>query len=93
MCCKIIFLLSIDFFQDFEKLATFISNNYSVSLEKRDVSVKGWNWGLAKFEGKVFDKMIGYLQFKPLQKTVIYEINGSKITSSHFIILSVFIFF
>ncbi|XP_071178857.1 FACT complex subunit SSRP1-like [Mytilus edulis] len=36
---------------DFEKLASFISKYYSVSLEKRDVSVKGWNWGLAKFEG------------------------------------------
>ena len=40
---------------DFEKLASFISKYYSVSLEKKDVSVKGWNWGLVKFEGNALE--------------------------------------
>ncbi|XP_059146282.1 FACT complex subunit SSRP1-like [Physella acuta] len=36
---------------EFEKLAKFISSYYSVSLEKIDLSLKGWNWGSADFEG------------------------------------------
>ncbi|CAG5125389.1 unnamed protein product [Candidula unifasciata] len=36
---------------DFDKLAKFISNNYAVSLEKVDLSLKGWNWGSVDFEG------------------------------------------
>ncbi|KAK3083995.1 hypothetical protein FSP39_006426 [Pinctada imbricata] len=36
---------------EFEKLAAFISKFYMVSLEKRDISVKGWNWGMAQFTG------------------------------------------
>lgn len=38
--------------KEFEKLAAFISKYYMVSLEKKDMSVKGWNWGLANFTGK-----------------------------------------
>lgn len=36
---------------DQDKLATFVSRNYSIKLETVDLSVKGWNWGQAKFEG------------------------------------------
>ncbi|CAL1528533.1 unnamed protein product [Lymnaea stagnalis] len=36
---------------EFEKLAKFISSYYSVGLEKVDMSLKGWNWGTADFEG------------------------------------------
>lgn len=34
---------------EFEKLQSFVKKSYSVSLEKKDLSIKGWNWGLAKF--------------------------------------------
>ncbi|XP_053375271.1 FACT complex subunit SSRP1-like isoform X1 [Mercenaria mercenaria] len=36
---------------DQEKLGSFISRNYNTKLETVDLSVKGWNWGQAKFEG------------------------------------------
>ncbi|XP_074643188.1 FACT complex subunit SSRP1-like [Tubulanus polymorphus] len=36
---------------EFEKLSTFIRANYGATLEKKDVSVKGWNWGVADFIG------------------------------------------
>ncbi|KAL4224373.1 FACT complex subunit ssrp1 [Mactra antiquata] len=36
---------------DQDKLATFVSHNYNTKLETVDLSVKGWNWGQAKFEG------------------------------------------
>ena len=28
-----------------------MANNYNTKLEKVDLSVKGWNWGVTKFEG------------------------------------------
>ena len=40
------------FVQDFEKLANFVSEYYNTSLEKQDMSVKGWNWGMSRFVGK-----------------------------------------
>lgn len=40
---------------EFEKLAAFISKYYMVSLEKKDMSVKGWNWGLANFTGNALE--------------------------------------
>lgn len=36
---------------DHDKLASFVSKNYDMKLEKVDLGVKGWNWGLANFEG------------------------------------------
>lgn len=40
---------------EFEKLAAFISKYYMVSLEKKDLSVKGWNWGIAHFTGNALE--------------------------------------
>jgi len=40
---------------EFEKLAKFISNHYAVSLEKVDMSLKGWNWGTAEFEANALN--------------------------------------
>lgn len=49
---------------EFEKLAAFISKYYMVSLEKKDLSVKGWNWGIAHFTGNALefdvDNKIGF---------------------------------
>ncbi|XP_069135887.1 FACT complex subunit SSRP1-like [Argopecten irradians] len=36
---------------DFDKLSNFVSKYYQTTLEKQDLSVKGWNWGLANFTG------------------------------------------
>ncbi|KAM4732715.1 FACT complex subunit SSRP1a isoform 1-T1 [Anableps anableps] len=36
---------------DFEKLSEFFKVNYKVELSEKDMSVKGWNWGTAKFSG------------------------------------------
>lgn len=43
---------------DFEKLAAFVSNNYFISMEKKDVSVKGWNWGVTEFNGNSLDFIV-----------------------------------
>jgi len=40
---------------EFDKLAKFISNNYALSLEKVDMSLKGWNWGSAEFEANALN--------------------------------------
>uniref|UniRef100_A0AAX7SPT3 FACT complex subunit SSRP1 n=1 Tax=Astatotilapia calliptera TaxID=8154 RepID=A0AAX7SPT3_ASTCA len=39
---------------DFEKISEFFKANYKVELTEKDMCVKGWNWGTAKFSGKFF---------------------------------------
>uniref|UniRef100_A0A8C6KNE3 FACT complex subunit SSRP1 n=1 Tax=Nothobranchius furzeri TaxID=105023 RepID=A0A8C6KNE3_NOTFU len=36
---------------DFEKISEFFKANYKVELTEKDMCVKGWNWGTAKFSG------------------------------------------
>ncbi|KAM6952631.1 FACT complex subunit SSRP1a [Lycodopsis pacificus] len=36
---------------DMEKIADFFKANYKVELTEKDMCVKGWNWGTAKFSG------------------------------------------
>uniref|UniRef100_A0A3P9IDR7 FACT complex subunit SSRP1 n=1 Tax=Oryzias latipes TaxID=8090 RepID=A0A3P9IDR7_ORYLA len=36
---------------DFEKLSEFFKANYKMELAEKDMCVKGWNWGTAKFSG------------------------------------------
>lgn len=36
---------------DFEKLQEYFKANYKVELTEKDMCVKGWNWGSAKFGG------------------------------------------
>uniref|UniRef100_A0A8C6TIV0 FACT complex subunit SSRP1 n=1 Tax=Neogobius melanostomus TaxID=47308 RepID=A0A8C6TIV0_9GOBI len=36
---------------DFEKISEFFKVNYKVELTEKDMCVKGWNWGTAKFSG------------------------------------------
>ncbi|KAG9345586.1 hypothetical protein JZ751_008730 [Albula glossodonta] len=36
---------------DFEKISEYFKANYKVELVEKDMCVKGWNWGTAKFSG------------------------------------------
>ncbi|XP_070184989.1 LOW QUALITY PROTEIN: FACT complex subunit SSRP1-like [Littorina saxatilis] len=36
---------------DFDRLNKFLEEYYETPLEKVDMSLKGWNWGLARFQG------------------------------------------
>ncbi|KAM9470316.1 FACT complex subunit SSRP1a [Clarias gariepinus] len=36
---------------DFDKISAFFKANYKVELTEKDMCVKGWNWGTAKFSG------------------------------------------
>uniref|UniRef100_A0A3P8SVW9 FACT complex subunit SSRP1 n=1 Tax=Amphiprion percula TaxID=161767 RepID=A0A3P8SVW9_AMPPE len=36
---------------DFEKISEFFKVNYKLDLTEKDMCVKGWNWGTAKFSG------------------------------------------
>lgn len=38
--------------QDLETIAAFFKANYKVELMEKDMCVKGWNWGTAKFTGR-----------------------------------------
>ncbi|XP_065057793.1 FACT complex subunit SSRP1-like isoform X1 [Rhopilema esculentum] len=36
---------------DFDKLSNFVKKNFETELGELELSVKGWNWGVAKFNG------------------------------------------
>ena len=40
---------------DAEKFQSFFREHYSVNLRERDLCLKGWNWGLANFQGSVLN--------------------------------------
>ncbi|XP_076453034.1 FACT complex subunit SSRP1-like isoform X2 [Babylonia areolata] len=62
---------------DFERISKFLQDFYEMPLEKVDMSIKGWNWGLARFEGNS-------LNFE-LDKSLVFDIpltNVSHTTTS-----------
>lgn len=42
-----------------EKIAKFFSSSYKIDMLERELSMKGWNWGTAKFTGSVLSFDIG----------------------------------
>ncbi|XP_041456015.1 FACT complex subunit SSRP1-like isoform X1 [Lytechinus variegatus] len=40
---------------DREKVADFLQRHYNVELQDKELSLKGWNWGTARFEGSELD--------------------------------------
>lgn len=44
-----------------EKIAKFFKVNYSLEMLEKELSLKGWNWGTAKFAGSVLSFEIGSL--------------------------------
>jgi len=46
--------------QDFEKLANFLQKYYNSTLTKKDLSVRGWNWGISNFIGRLLFVEIFY---------------------------------
>ncbi|GLV33629.1 Structure specific recognition protein [Carabus blaptoides fortunei] len=42
-----------------EKIAKFFSTNYKKDMLERELSLKGWNWGTAKFNGSVLSFEVG----------------------------------
>lgn len=47
--------------QDQDKIAKYFKTNYSLDMLEKELSVKGWNWGTAKFAGSVLSFDIGSL--------------------------------
>ncbi|CAH1974448.1 unnamed protein product [Acanthoscelides obtectus] len=44
---------------DKEKIAKFFKNAYKMDMLEKELSMKGWNWGTAKFEGSVLSFDVG----------------------------------
>lgn len=44
---------------DQEKIAKFFKNNYNKDMLEKQLSLKGWNWGTARFEGSVLSFDVG----------------------------------
>ena len=45
--------------QEQEKIAKFFASNYKKDVVEKEQSLKGWNWGTAKFEGSVLSFDVG----------------------------------
>lgn len=45
--------------QEQEKIAKFFVNNYKKDMLEKELSLKGWNWGTAKFTGSVLSFDVG----------------------------------
>ena len=39
--------------QEVEKIGKYFKSKYSQDLPEKELSVKGWNWGTARFTGSV----------------------------------------
>lgn len=39
--------------QDQEKISKFFKNNYKHDIAEKELCLKGWNWGTARFQGAV----------------------------------------
>lgn len=44
---------------DFDKMSDFFKSNYKLELLEREMCVKGWNWGSARFNGQLLSFDIG----------------------------------
>lgn len=38
--------------QDHDKLAGLLKTHFGVTLETKEVSLRGWNWGVTDFQGR-----------------------------------------
>ena len=63
--------------QDHDKLVALFKQHFSVQLESKDVSFRGWNWGSTDFQGFVLffcscyrDLIFDFLFFWPLQAKI-----------------------
>ncbi|XP_048450213.1 FACT complex subunit SSRP1-like [Rhincodon typus] len=45
--------------QDFDKMADYFKSHYQVELQEKEMCVKGWNWGTARFNGQLLSFDIG----------------------------------
>lgn len=46
-------------FKEQDKVAKFFKNNYHKDMLEKELSLKGWNWGTAKFNGAVLSFNVG----------------------------------
>ncbi|XP_041029977.1 FACT complex subunit SSRP1-like [Carcharodon carcharias] len=44
---------------DFDKMADYFKSHYQVELHEKEMCVKGWNWGTARFNGQLLSFDIG----------------------------------
>ena len=52
--------MSILYVQEQEKIAKFFLSNYKKEMLEKELSLKGWNWGTAKFNGSVLSFDVGH---------------------------------
>lgn len=64
---------------DFQKIDDFTSKYFKKHVEKKDMSVKGWNWGKPKFQGET---MIFEQEGKPAFDIPLKNISNTSVTKN-----------
>ena len=59
-------------FQDYPELKEFLKNRFHKDLREVDLSVKGWNWGEARFRGSLLGF---YVDNKPAFEIPLKEVS------------------
>ena len=59
-------------FQDYPELKEFLKNKFHKDLREVDLSVKGWNWGEARFRGSLLGF---YVDNKPAFEIPLKEVS------------------
>ena len=65
-------MIVISFFQDYPELKEFLKNKFHKDLREVDLSVKGWNWGEARFRGSLLGF---YVDNKPAFEIPLKEVS------------------
>ncbi|KAF9431869.1 FACT complex subunit [Entomortierella beljakovae] len=65
---------------DFEKLKDIIRANYSLQLETKEMSVKGWNWGETDFSN---GNLVFSVQNKDMFEVPLKEVTNTSLTAKH----------
>jgi len=61
-----------------ERIATHFKNSYDLDMLDRELSVKGWNWGTANFNGSVLSFEVGKHDAFDIPLTYVNHCNASK---------------
>ncbi|GJJ73220.1 structure-specific recognition protein 1 [Entomortierella parvispora] len=79
-------IVKFDGFQrdDYDKLKEIIKTNYGLTLETKELSVKGWNWGKTDFMN---NHLLFNVQNKEMFEIPLKEVTNTSLTAKHEVML------
>jgi structure-specific recognition protein 1 len=62
LVCSMLQRLTVDFPKDHDKLASLLKQHFSITLETKEISFKGWHWGITDIQGLALFLPLGLLR-------------------------------